>query len=75
MELNCVEEVLKEQLSKKYSDRLLTIGRTAHITEGTKEGVGRVSCQYRNRCMRDVRMVPILVVIPLPSPPLIKLAI
>ena len=52
MELNCVEEVLKEQLSKKYSDRLLTIGRAAHITEGTKEGLGRVSCQYRNRCMR-----------------------
>lgn len=52
MELNCVEEVLKEQLQEKYSDRLLTIGRAAHITEGTKEGLGRVSCQYRNRCMR-----------------------
>ncbi len=52
MELNCVEEVLKEQLREKYTDRLLTIGRVAHITEGTKEGLGRVSCQYRNRCMR-----------------------
>ena len=52
MELNCVEEVLKEQLQEKYTDRLLTIGRVAHITEGTKEGLGRVSCQYRNRCMR-----------------------
>jgi choline dehydrogenase-like flavoprotein len=52
MELNCVEEVLKQQLREKYTDRLLTIGRVAHITEGTKEGLGRVSCQYRNRCMR-----------------------
>ncbi len=31
---------------------MLTIGRTAHITEGTKPGSGRNTCQYRNRCMR-----------------------
>ena len=52
MELNCVEEVLKSSLKSSYTDRLLTIGRTAHITEGTKEGLGRVNCQFRNRCMR-----------------------
>jgi len=52
MELTCVENVLKEALAKKYDDRLLTIGRVAHITEGTKPGKGRVSCQYRNRCRR-----------------------
>ncbi|NBW70321.1 MAG: GMC family oxidoreductase [Bacteroidetes bacterium] len=52
MELNCVEEVLKSSLKTSYTDRLLTIGRTAHITEGTKEGLGRVNCQFRNRCMR-----------------------
>ena len=52
MELNCVEEVLKSSLKSSYNDRLLTIGRTAHITEGTKEGLGRVNCQFRNRCMR-----------------------
>ncbi len=52
MELNCVENHLKENISEKYNDRLLTIGRAAHITEGTKEGIGRVSCKFRNRCMR-----------------------
>ncbi len=52
MELNCVEEHLQESLAKNYDDRLLTIGRVAHITEGTKPGMGRVNCQFRNRCMR-----------------------
>ena len=52
MELNCVEDHLKKTIANNYDDRLLTIGRTAHITEGTKEGIGRVTCQYRNRCMR-----------------------
>ena len=52
MELNCVEDHLRESISKKYNDRILTIGRTAIITEGTKPGLGRMSCQYRARCMR-----------------------
>jgi choline dehydrogenase-like flavoprotein len=53
MNLNCVEEVLKEKIAANFDDgRLLTIGRAAHITEGTKEGMGRSTCQYRNRCMR-----------------------
>ena len=52
MNLNCVEEKLKETLASEYNDRVLTIGRTAHVTEGTKPGQGRSTCQYRNRCMR-----------------------
>ena len=52
MELTCVEDHLKGSIADKYTDRLLTIGRTAHITEGTKPGAGRVTCQHRNRCMR-----------------------
>lgn len=52
MELNCVEKHMKEALSKHYNDRVLTIGRAAHITQGTKPGLGRSTCQYRNRCMR-----------------------
>jgi choline dehydrogenase-like flavoprotein len=52
MELNCVEDVLKNSMKDQYEDRLLTIGRTAHITEGTKPGLGRSNCQYRNRCRR-----------------------
>ena len=52
MELNCVEDELKNAVAKKFTDRLVTIGRVAHITEGTKPGLGRNSCQYRNRCRR-----------------------
>ena len=51
MELNCVETHLKENIASNYDDRVLTIGRTAHIT-GDKEYEGRGKCQYRNRCMR-----------------------
>ena len=52
MNLNCVEEHLKKAISENFDDRLLTIGRTAHITEGSKPGMGRTQCLYRNRCMR-----------------------
>ena len=52
MDLNCVEDHLQSSISEKYDDRILTIGRTAIITEGTKPGLGRMSCQYRARCMR-----------------------
>ena len=52
MELKCTEKFLRESLQKNYADRILTIGRLAHVTEGTKPGAGRISCQYRNRCGR-----------------------
>ena len=52
MEMHCVEKDLKKSLKENYDDRVLTIGRVAHITEGTKPGLGRVSCQFRNRCRR-----------------------
>ena len=52
MELNCVENHLKESIANSHNDRLLTIGRVAHITNGIKEGSNRTSCQYRNRCDR-----------------------
>lgn len=51
MELNCVEEHLKEKLSENFSDRVLTIGRVAHINGG-KHRKGRGNCQFRNRCIR-----------------------
>ena len=51
MDTNCVEDHLKQNIAKNYKDRLLTIGRTAHIT-GDKTFEGRSACQYRNRCMR-----------------------
>ena len=51
MELNCVENHLKESIAKNFDDRVLTIGRTAHITSD-KKFEGRSKCQYRNRCIR-----------------------
>ena len=52
MEMHCVEKDLRKSLEENYDDRVLTIGRVAHITEGTKPGLGRVSCQFRNKCRR-----------------------
>ncbi len=50
MELNCVEEKFRDSIKSNFKERTLTIGRTAHITEGTKGNRG--TCQSRNRCMR-----------------------
>jgi len=52
MDLNCVEEHFKQKVAEKLESRVVTMGRVAHITEGTKPGLGRSSCQYRDRCMR-----------------------
>ncbi|MDU8885818.1 GMC family oxidoreductase [Yeosuana sp. MJ-SS3] len=52
MPLNCIEEDLKGVIKEKFNDRVLTVGRVAHITEGTKPGMGRSTCQFRNRCKR-----------------------
>tara|TARA_Y100000389_G_C17454424_1_gene517098 strand:- start:707 stop:2392 length:1686 start_codon:yes stop_codon:yes gene_type:complete len=52
MELNCVEKQLQSSIADNYSDRILTIGRVAHITKGTKSNDNRTQCQYRNRCDR-----------------------
>ncbi len=52
MELNCLEQHLKDTISENYDDRVMTIGRVAHITKGNKKGAGRSACQYRNRCSR-----------------------
>ena len=49
MELNCVEEHLQKKIAEKYTDRVLTIGRTANITQNHN---GRIKCQFRNRCIR-----------------------
>ena len=44
---------MRKSIANNFNDgRILSNARTAHITEGTKPGLGRVTCQYRNRCMR-----------------------
>ena len=51
MELNCVEQHVREKLAEQYEDRIVTAGRVAHINSD-KKYEGRVRCQFRNRCMR-----------------------
>ena len=50
MELNVVEKHVRDRMKKHFDDRILTIGRTAHITTASHNGRG--GCQFRNRCMR-----------------------
>jgi len=53
MKLNCVEEDFKKQTAEKFDDgRLITIGRTAHITDPKANFEGRGTCQNRDRCWR-----------------------
>jgi len=53
MDLNCVEQDLKKAIATKFNDdRLLTIGRSANITDTNAQIEGRGPCQYRNRCWR-----------------------
>lgn len=54
MEMNCVEKTVKERLKKSFPNRVMTIGRAAHITKATKEqlALGRGSCQYRDACSK-----------------------
>ncbi len=49
MDLTCVEKHVKEKMEKQWSDRLLTIGRVAHLMEPKHN---RSKCQFRNLCYR-----------------------
>ncbi|MBB3859532.1 choline dehydrogenase-like flavoprotein [Novosphingobium hassiacum] len=51
MALNVVEQALRERVLAKYPDRLITIGRTANLTQA-KGDEGRGPCQNRNICAR-----------------------
>lgn len=53
MELNCVEEHVKNKVAENFDGRVITPGRVAHITSDKSfEGKNRMQCQYRNRCIR-----------------------
>ena len=53
MDFTAPEAHLREQVSDKFDDRIVTIGRTAHITgQAGRPEQNRQSCQFRNRCMR-----------------------
>jgi len=51
MELNCVEQHVREKVAENFDGRVVTAGRVAHINSD-KEFDGRSKCQYRNRCIR-----------------------
>ena len=49
MKLNCVEQHAREKIAEHFNGRVLTIGRSANLTQ---EHNSRGKCQYRNRCIR-----------------------
>ncbi|HMN46021.1 MAG TPA: GMC family oxidoreductase [Povalibacter sp.] len=51
MEMNCVERHLKKSLAEKFG-RVMTIGRTAHLTAPLAHSPQRGTCQSRNLCIR-----------------------
>ncbi len=53
MDFTAPEAYLREQMKENFDDRILTIGRTAHLTgQAGRPEQNRQSCQFRNRCMR-----------------------
>lgn len=53
MELNCVEQQMRERVAEHFDGRVITAGRVAHITSDKKfDGLNRSSCKFRNRCIR-----------------------
>ena len=52
MDLNCVEEVLRDKVAEKFDGRKITIGRVAHLTAPLAHDPSRGICQSRNLCER-----------------------
>jgi choline dehydrogenase-like flavoprotein len=51
MDLTCVEQSLRDSMKEKFN-RVLTIGRTAHLTAPLAHQTQRGTCKYRNLCIR-----------------------
>lgn len=51
MELNCLEQHVREKVAENFDDRVITGGRIAHINSD-KNFKGRQRCQFRDRCIR-----------------------
>ncbi len=53
MDFYCPEEHLAGKIKENFTDRMMTIGRVAHITSAAPgQFQARGKCQYRNRCIR-----------------------
>ncbi|HWU01829.1 MAG TPA: GMC family oxidoreductase [Novosphingobium sp.] len=51
MAMNAVEVALRKHIGTHWPERVVTIGRTANLTEA-KPDEGRANCQYRSICAR-----------------------
>ncbi len=49
MDMNCLEQHMRQRIAGAFNGRVMTIGRVANLTQPHN---GRGSCQYRNRCIR-----------------------
>jgi choline dehydrogenase-like flavoprotein len=49
MEMNCLEKHVAGRIKEQFKDRIMTIGRVAHVTEKHND---RGPCQFRNLCAR-----------------------
>ena len=49
MEMNCLEQQVKERIAKSFGGRAMIIGRAANLTQPHN---GRGGCQCRSRCIR-----------------------
>ncbi len=49
MQMSCVEQHVKESIAKHFSDRMMTIGRCAVLTQAHN---GRAACHYCGPCQR-----------------------
>lgn len=52
MDMNCLEKHVSGKIRENFTDRIMTIGRTAHITSNPERFGNRGICQYRNLCIR-----------------------
>jgi choline dehydrogenase-like flavoprotein len=54
MDMFLVEKEVRKSIEKNFPGRVMTIGRTANLSEAQKVHVdnGRSPCQYRNQCIR-----------------------
>ena len=52
--MNRVEKVMRDRMTKAYSDRQLIMSRMAHLTKPTAEqlALGRSNCMARNECQK-----------------------
>jgi len=47
--MNCLEDYFSKEISKKFTDRIITPARVTNLTQAVN---GRGPCQYRNLCNR-----------------------